>query len=145
MGCWLLPEAADYAGRLLAELGRQAGPLALLGGSFPVVHAVVCFLSYLVASECVSKVFISPQNCSRMSYFYACMQLLALFALQMFAYGLSLTLKIQQIVLFSAWFCFVSFENFNICLSSKGQQHQHNQIQPLVLATCERNRQRLNW
>ena len=60
---WVPGEAAGYAGRLLVVLGaagclwrllvmlgRQAGPLALLGDSFLVVHAVVCFRSYLVAS-----------------------------------------------------------------------------------------------
>ena len=94
-GCWLCWEAAGYA----EEVGRASG---FSGDSFPVVHALVCFLSYLVASESVSKVFILPQKSSKISYFYACMQLLALLALQMFTYWLSFTLKIQQIVLFSA-------------------------------------------
>ena len=44
-GCWLLLEIAGYAGRLLAILGRQAGHLASQGDSFPVVHAVVYFLT----------------------------------------------------------------------------------------------------
>ena len=42
-------EVPGYAQRLLAMLQMQAGTLVLLGDSFPVVHAVVCFLSYLVS------------------------------------------------------------------------------------------------
>ena len=49
-GCWLFWEAVGCAGRLLVALGvaGYAGEpgrvLALLGDSFPVVHAAVCFL-----------------------------------------------------------------------------------------------------
>ena len=52
-GCWLPLGIAGYARRLLFALGGCWFPLellAVLGGSFPVVHAVVWF-SYLVASE----------------------------------------------------------------------------------------------